>query len=119
MTAEGFRPYPRVREIINHIDGKSFTFPEINKEANVIYPTLVTAEWCPYTLQAMKFWEQVASSIGLSLRVFYATTKDGDEIIATANVAGVPCLIANQKTLYYGLDMNFSEASSFLKKTVK
>lgn len=119
MTAEGFRPYPRVREIINHIDGKSVTFPEMNKEANVIYPTLITAKWCPYTLPAIKLWEEAAAYVGVPLRVFYAGTEDGDEIIATANVAGVSCLIANPKTLHYGLDINSSEARSFIKKTAK
>jgi hypothetical protein len=119
LTAEGFRPYPRVREIINHIDGKSVIFPEINREVNVIYPTLVTAQWCPYTMPAIRVWEEAASFVGLHLRVFYAGTIEGDEIIATANVAGVPCLIANPKTLYYGLDINSFEARSFLKKRLK
>jgi len=118
LTAEGFRPYPRVREIINHIEGKSVTFPEINKEANVIYPILVTAKWCPYTVPSIRLWEEAASSVGLSLRVFYAGFEDGDKIVATANVAGVPCLVANPKTLYYGLNINLSEAVIFLKKAV-
>ena len=118
MTAEGFRPYPRVREIINHIDGRSVTFPEINREPNVIYPILVTAKWCPYTLPAIRFWEEAAAYVGVPLRVFYAGIEDGDKIVATANIAGVPCLIANPKTLHYGLDINLYEAVSFLKKSV-
>jgi hypothetical protein len=104
---------------VNHIDGKSVKFPEINKEAAVIYPVLVTAKWCPYTITSIRFWEEAADFVGLPLRVFYAGTIEGEEIIATTNTAGVPCLIANTKTLYYGLDMNSSEARSFLKKTVK
>lgn len=119
MTAEGFRPYPRVQEIVNHINGKSVTFPKINKEATVIYPTLVTAKWCPYTIPAIRLWEEAAAFIELPLKVYYAGTVDGDEIIATANVAGVPCLIANPQKVYYGLDINLSEARSFLKKTAK
>jgi len=118
LTAEGFRPYPHVLEIINHIEGKSVTFPEINKEPNVIYPILVTAKWCPYTLPAIRFWEEAASSVGLPLRVFYAGLEDGDKIAACTNVAGVPCLIASPKKFLYGLNINLSEADSFLKKAV-
>jgi len=104
---------------VNHINGKSVTFPEINREANVIYPILVTAEWCPYTLPSIRLWKEAAAFFELPLKVFYAGTVDGDEIIATANVAGVPCLIANPKKVYYGLEINSSEARSFLKKTAK
>jgi hypothetical protein len=118
LTAEGFRPHPRLREIISHIEDKSVTFPEIPSEKNMIYPILVTAKWCPYTLTAIKFWEEAASSVGLPLRVFYAGIEDGDKIVAASHVAGVPCLIANPKTLHYGLNMNLFEAGSFLKETV-
>jgi len=118
LTAEGFRPYPRLREIINHIEGKSVTFPKIPSEKNIIYPTLVTAKWCPYTFTAIKFWEEAATAVRLPLRVFYAGIEDGDKIVAAAHVAGVPCLIANPKTLHYGLNMNLSEAISFLKEAI-
>jgi len=85
---------------------------------SVIYPILVTAEWCPYTLPAIRFWEEAANSVGLPLSVYYAGLEDGDKIAASANVAGVPCLIASPEKLYYGLNINLSEAGSFLKKVV-
>jgi hypothetical protein len=103
---------------MDHIEKKSITFPEIKKEEKVIYPILVTAKWCPYTLPAIRFWEEACRCSGLPLRIYYAGHEHGDKIVVTANVAGVPCLIANPKTLYYGLKKNLSEASSFLKKEV-
>ena len=92
--------------------------PEVNKDTNIIYPTLITAKWCPYTLPAISLWKEATSSVGLALRVSYAGLEDGDKIVTAKHVAGVPCLIANQKTLHYGLNINLSEAVSFLKKSV-
>ena len=117
MTAEGFRPYPFVKEILMQIQGKSVRFPGKIPGVPMSYPTLVTATWCPYTLTSIKFWEDAASSVGISLNVVHAGTEEGDRIIFSADVAGVPCLIAKPQSVFYGLQISRPEAFAFLKKT--
>jgi hypothetical protein len=116
LTAEGFRPYPLVNEIRKYLQGKSVEFPQIGPDSNMSYPTLVTATWCPYTLPSIQFWKDTASEVGVSLNVLYAETEEGNRMIVSADVAGVPCLVANPKTLFYGLMISRPEAFSFLKK---
>lgn len=78
-------------------------------------PILVTADWCPYTLTAKNFWNEAAGSAGVDVKVVDAESEEGKQVIVTAKVAGVPCLVIKQDHLIYGLQWSASEAKSFLQ----
>jgi hypothetical protein len=103
---------------MNYLYGKHVEIPKINSDFTLSYPALVTADWCPYTLPAIRFWEEAANSSGLSLNVAHAHSEQGKNILGNMNVAGVPCLIANPKALFYGLQITYTEAVTFLKESV-
>ena len=44
-------------------------------------PTLVTAEWCPFTLTAKDLWMEAARGVGLTLRVVDAESEEGVEVM--------------------------------------
>lgn len=112
--AEGFRPYPPAHEVLAGLKSTSSSPKQI--EGPVIdYPTLVTANWCPFTLTAKSFWNEAAIDAGLTLKVVDAETEEGAQIIVSAGVAGVPCLVAAPDRLLYGLQCSPSEAISFLQ----
>jgi hypothetical protein len=81
-------------------------------------PTLVTAEWCPFTLTAKDLWMEAARGIGLTLRVVDAESEDGAQVMVAANVAGVPCLLAAPDRLFYGVQISPAEMKSFLQTSV-
>ncbi|MGR3178473.1 MAG: hypothetical protein ACUZ8E_10495 [Candidatus Anammoxibacter sp.] len=78
-------------------------------------PTLVVASWCPFTLPATEFWNKVANAVGLTLKVIDAESEEGEQLISGANVAGVPCLVADQDRKHYGMQISEDDAKSFLK----
>ncbi|MGR3221414.1 MAG: hypothetical protein ACUZ8H_16580 [Candidatus Anammoxibacter sp.] len=78
-------------------------------------PTLVVASWCPFTLPATELWKNAATAVGLTLKVVDAESEEGEQVMAGANVAGVPCLVAAQDRKYYGTQISEDEAKSFLK----
>jgi hypothetical protein len=77
-------------------------------------PTLVTANWCPFTLAAEKFWREATQAVGLPLRVLDAESNEGKSFMGTVKVAGVPCLVAAPERLSYGLNLSLDEAKIFL-----
>lgn len=116
MTAEGFRPYPLTSEIQAFCQGKPIpTTPrKIESRTIVDFPLLVTANWCPFTSSANDFWNEVAQTVGTTLTTVDAESEDGLQVMVSASVAGVPCLIVAPDRLFYGLGYNASEAMSLL-----
>jgi hypothetical protein len=87
---------------------------KIEKSSVGMLPTLVTADWCPFTLTAEKFWMEATQAVGSPLKVLYAEGDEGKSLIGTVNVAGVPCLVAAPERLFYGINLSLDEAKSFL-----
>jgi len=100
---------------MNYLCGKPVEIPKISSAATISYPTLVTASWCPFTSPAVSFWEKAVNSAGLSLNVIYADREEAAKTLGYINIAGVPCLIADPKALFYGLQITHTEAVSFLE----
>jgi hypothetical protein len=84
----------------------------------VDFPLLVTANWCPFTSTAKDFWYEAAQAAGITLTIVDAEDEDGTQVMVSASVAGVPCLMVAQDRLFYGLRYNASEASSLLHSLV-
>ena len=78
-------------------------------------PTLVTADWCPFTMTAISLWKEAATACGQALRVVVAGSEEGEQVIAAANVAGVPCCVSDSDRKFYGIQLSPSEAESFLQ----
>jgi len=87
---------------------------KIEKSSVGTLPTLVTANWCPFTLTAENFWMEATQAVGSHLRVLDAESDEGKSLIGTVNVAGVPCLVAAPERLFYGINLSLDEAKSFL-----
>jgi hypothetical protein len=102
--------------MMNYLRGKPVEIPKIGSDATISYPSLVTADWCPFTIPAIGFWKKAAHSVGLSLNILYVDSEQGAKALGHMIVAGVPCLIANPKALFYGLQTTSTEAISFLKE---
>jgi hypothetical protein len=100
------------------VEGKSITPPKTEVEPIQIYPVLLTAEWCPFTLAAASFWNIAASAVGLKLRVLDAETREAAKVMVSAGIAGVPCLVASPGRLRYGLGLGLADAISFLQPSV-
>jgi len=115
LTAEGFRPYPLLDEMVLMLQGKQIDLPGIQGGVVDNFPTLVTANWCPYTIAAQSFWHEAAQAVGLSLRVVDAEDAAGAQTIVSVGVAGVPCLIAKPGHQVYGLHLSEAAAQSFLQ----
>jgi hypothetical protein len=116
LTAEGFRPYPLTSEIQALCQGKPtpITPRKIETHTIVDFPLLVTASWCPFTSTANDFWNETAQAVGTTLTTVDAESEDGIQVMASASVAGVPCLIVTTDRRFYGLGYNASEAMSLL-----
>ena len=91
---------PTLKNIVGSVDG---------------LPTLVVAPWCPFTLPATELWKKAATAVGLTLKVVDAESEEGEQVMAGAGVAGVPCLVAAQDRKYYGIQIPEDEAKSFIK----
>jgi hypothetical protein len=96
------------------VKGEQVRLLDMGKGSIGTLPILITADWCPFTLTAENFWTKAAQSVGLTLRVLNAESDEGKRIMSTVNVTGVPCLIAAPERLFYGMNINFDEATSFL-----
>jgi hypothetical protein len=114
LTAEGFRPYP-LAEITAMLQGKPV--PPAKRVAGAIgsLPTLVTAGFWPFTLTAVELWNEVARAVGVTLRVVDAESEAGAQVMAAANVAGVPCCVAAPDRKLYGVYLLPEEAKAFLQ----
>jgi hypothetical protein len=87
---------------------------KIEKSSVGTLPTLVTANWCPFTLTGEDFWMEATQAVGSPLRVLDAESDEGKSLMGTVNVAGVPCLIAAPERLFYGINLSLDESKSFL-----
>jgi hypothetical protein len=67
------------------------------------FPLLITHQWCPFTSPAETLWQEAASANGQSLHVVFAESSEGECLITTLNVRGVPCLAKSEAELHYGL----------------
>ena len=120
MTAEGFRPYPLISEIQALCQGKPIpiTPRKIDTRTIADFPLLVTAGWCPFTSTANDFWNEAAQAVGTTLTTVGAESEDGLQVMVSASVAGVPCLVVTPNRKSYGLAYNTSEARSLLQSLV-
>jgi hypothetical protein len=81
-------------------------------------PTLVTANWCPFTVTAANFWREVTQAVGLTLSVVDIQSQTGEQVANVANVSGVPCLVAAPEQKMYGLHVSPAEAKAFLQAAI-
>jgi len=63
----------------------------------------------------VELWDKTARTVGLSLRVVDVESEEGEQVIAAANVAGVPCLIAAPDRKFHGIQISPDEAKSLLQ----
>ncbi len=79
-------------------------------------PTLIISQWCPFALQAKKFWKEITKKCGISFEVVDAESSDGEKLMHEMNIAGVPCFIIDENKKYYGLNISEEKAESALKE---
>lgn len=82
-----------------------------------VFPTLLTADWCPLSRAAGAFWIEAAGSARRRLRLLDAASREGIRFMAAMGVAGVPCLVLSPSSMIYGLDISRAEAAAVLKNT--
>jgi len=114
MTAVGYRPFPQPSEIAMILSGPAP--PHARPPPGPIgeLPALFTADWCPFTVQATRFWQNAAAAAGLPLRVLDAESDEGGYVMDVAQVAGVPCAIAATGERVYGYQHTPLDAERFL-----
>jgi glutaredoxin len=88
---------------------------EIEPNTIVDFPLLVSANWCPFTSAAKDFWNEAAQAFGTTLTTVDAQSEEGAQVIISAGIAGVPCLVVAPDRLFYGLWYDASDAKSLLK----
>lgn len=115
LTAEGFRPYPLMNEMVAMLQGKEIPPPKTIVGSIESFPTLVLGDWCPFTLTATDLWKEAANAVGLSLEIVQAKSEEGEKVMVEADVAGVPCLVTAPDRKFYGIHISPSNAKSFLK----
>jgi len=86
------------------------------KDIAQTYPILVTANWCPYTVTAKKYWETAAESAGVRITTVDAESDEGSNIMLAEKVAGVPCLITAPGSMVYGLHLSWEKTLSILRE---
>jgi len=114
-TTEGYRPYPTEPEILAWLKGDRVPHPRRSEGKLGGLPALVTAGWCPFSPNAVALWGDAARELDIDLRVVDAATTAGEQLIASANVAGVPCLVAAPDRLAHGLQHSPADARAFLR----
>jgi hypothetical protein len=85
-----------------------------NVELAGVMPVLVTATWCPYTASAASFWGDAAESVGQPLRIVDLATAEGEQVARAVRLQGVPCLVAPDGKLHYGLGLSNEQAEQLL-----
>ena len=78
-------------------------------------PALVMHRDCPFTSPAEPLWKQAAEQEGKSLRVLFSDTTEGERMIRTLDIRGVPCLAAASDRFQYGM-VSPEEARAFLRR---
>ena len=121
LTSEGFRRYPLFHEIIAALEGNPpcFDYWKAPKDLFIHYPTLITTRWCIFHDRAIKFWEDVADELNVNLRIVDVAAREGERTLLATNAGGVPCLLAAPERLFYGINISFSEAKSFLQSSLE
>jgi hypothetical protein len=114
MTAVGYRPFPQQSEIAMILGGPPPHRARPPPGPIGELPALITADWCPFTVQATRFWQNAAAAAGLALRVLDAESDEGGRVMDAAQVAGVPCAIAATGERVYGYQHTPLEAERFL-----
>jgi hypothetical protein len=66
-------------------------------------------------LTAVELWNEAARAVGVTLRVVDAESEAGAQVMAAANVAGVPCCVATPDRKFYGVYLSPEEATAFLQ----
>lgn len=63
----------------------------------------------------MELWNEAARAVGVTLRVVDAESEAGAQVMAAANVAGVPCCVGAPDRKFYGVYLSPEEATAFLQ----
>lgn len=100
------------------MQAKPIELQNVDQIQNLNTPTLIAANWCPFTEAAKSFWKQASEDVGATLQVVDAESPEGAQVIQTAGAAGVPCLIAAKNQLHYGLQYSPEQASSLIRHPV-
>ncbi len=66
-------------------------------------------------MAATSFWKDASTAVGLTLQIVDAETEEGTKLIASAGIAGVPCLVADLDRSYHGLQISDDKAKVFLQ----
>ena len=99
---------------MDFVQGGKAPAPLPHEPPSPVFPTLVTANWCPLSRAAGAFWIEAAGSARRRLRLLDAASREGVRFMAAMGVAGVPCMVLSPSLLIYGLDMSRSEAAAAL-----
>jgi len=115
---EGFRPYPRLDDIVAVLQDRA-SAPAATAVASLAsLPTLVTANWCPFTVTAANFWREMTQAVGLTLSVVDIQSQTGEQVVSAAHVSGVPCLVAAPEQKMYGIHVSPTEAKALLRAAI-
>jgi len=85
-------------------------FDSVVDSGDVYYPTLLTGDWCPFSLTAKSFWEDIADETGIDLKIVDVESDEGARLKALAHVTGVPSLLVSSDTVVYGVQVGRQEA---------
>ena len=77
-------------------------------------PALITADWCPYTVQVTRFWREASRVASVPIRILDAESDEGTRVMDGAHLAGVPCAVAGPGRLLYGYPSTPLEGARFL-----
>ncbi|BBD07168.1 thioredoxin family protein [Desulfovibrio ferrophilus] len=103
-------------ELLRFIDGEC-VIPQLYPEAaSRIFPTLITADWCPLSKAAGAFWKEAAHMAGCRLRILQIDSDEGRRVATEENIAGVPCLVLSTSLHVYGLSLSRSDAAALLRR---
>jgi hypothetical protein len=105
---------PSPLDIQAALSGKEPRFPRPPPGPLGDLPALVTAEWCPYTVQVTRFWREAARAASVPLRILDAESDEGAGVMDAAHMAGVPCAVAGPGRLLYGYRPMPLDAVQFL-----
>jgi len=82
---------------------------------DIHYPTLLSGDWCPFSLTASSFWGEIAEEVGVDLRIVSVESDEGAQLKASFHATGVPCLIAAPNVTVYGVQQNRHDAKKLLQ----
>ncbi len=112
---------PDVEDVLAILRGDMESLPVIRKEPQLDeggLPVLVIHGWCPFTSPATELWHEAAKRTGTPLRTVSASSKEGDSVIHSHRVRGVPCLVSEGGEVVYGM-RSLPEAMQLLESGQK